>query len=187
MICSSCILAIRCLLQHSSCNHRDPVSDPVTTYFKYFLDASRHAERTTFDRATHYLSPQLYGFIVEKLFVFQSYCNHQAMGTPQFHSFGLSRLHQRMIPLETVPFRQPLISFRRFCVHLMCQKFWYQIKYPKSGPGCSKLTTSLVNVSLKFQMLIPEICQYFLLKKCEKLLQCKSFSHFFNKKYQCIW
>ena len=27
----------------------------------------------------------------------------------------------------------------------------------------------------------------FLLKtKCEKLLQCKSFTHFFNKKYQCI-
>ena len=35
----------------------------------------------------------------------------------------------------------------------------------KSGPGCSKLTTSLVNVSLKFQTLISEICQYFLLKK----------------------
>ena len=26
------------------------------------------------------------------------------------------------------------------------------------GPGCSKLTTSLVNVSLKFQLLIPHIC-----------------------------
>ena len=38
-----------------------------------------------------------------------------------------------------------------------------------TGPGCSKLTTSLVNVSLKFQTLISEICQYFLLKKCEKL------------------
>ena len=56
-----------------------------------------------------------------------------------------------------------------------------------SGPGCSKLTTSLVNDSLKFQTLISQICQYFLLKKCEKLLQCKSFSHFFNKKFQCIW
>ena len=56
-----------------------------------------------------------------------------------------------------------------------------------SGPGCSKLTTSLVNVSLNFQKLISQICQYFLLKKCEKLLQCKSFSHFFKKKYQCIW
>ena len=58
---------------------------------------------------------------------------------------------------------------------------------PISGPGCSKLTTSLANETLKFQMLIYPICQYFLLKKCEKLLQCKSFSHFFNKKYQCIW
>ena len=56
-----------------------------------------------------------------------------------------------------------------------------------SGPGCSELTTSLVNVSLNFQKLISQICQYFLLKKCEKLLQCKSFSHFFNKKFQCVW
>ena len=56
-----------------------------------------------------------------------------------------------------------------------------------SGAGCSKLTTSLVNVSLKFQTSKTEICQYFLLKKCEKLLQCKSFSHFFKKKFQCIW
>ena len=57
----------------------------------------------------------------------------------------------------------------------------------QSGPGCSKLTTSLVNETLKFQTLISQTCQYFLMKKCEKLLQCKSFSHFFNKKYQCIW
>ena len=35
----------------------------------------------------------------------------------------------------------------------------------QSGPGCSKLTTSLVIVSLKFQMLISEICQHFLLNK----------------------
>ena len=41
-----------------------------------------------------------------------------------------------------------------------------------SGPGCSKRTTSLVNVSLNFQELISQICQYFLLKKFEKLLQC---------------
>ena len=43
------------------------------------------------------------------------------------------------------------------------------LKY-STGPGCSKLTMSLVNVSLKFQMLISLIHQYFLLKKCEKLL-----------------
>ena len=40
-----------------------------------------------------------------------------------------------------------------------------------SGPSCSKLTMSLVNVSLKFQTLISIIGQYFFLKKCEKLLQ----------------
>ena len=40
--------------------------------------------------------------------------------------------------------------------------------------GCSKLTTSLVNVSLKFQTLISRICQYFLLKKCEKLCSAKA-------------
>ena len=51
----------------------------------------------------------------------------------------------------------------------------------KSGPGCSKLTTSLVNEPLNFQTLISQICQYFFMKNCEKLLQCKSFSHFFNK------
>ena len=57
-----------------------------------------------------------------------------------------------------------------------------------SGSSCLKLTTSLVNVSLNFQKLISQICQYFLLKrKYEKLLQCKSYSHFFNKKFQCIW
>ena len=33
-----------------------------------------------------------------------------------------------------------------------------------SGPGCSKLTTSLVNVSLNFQKLNSLIWQYFLLK-----------------------
>ena len=35
----------------------------------------------------------------------------------------------------------------------------------KSWPGCSKLTTSLVNETLKFQTLISEIYQYFLFEK----------------------
>ena len=30
-----------------------------------------------------------------------------------------------------------------------------------SGPGCSKLTTLLVNISLNFQKLISLLCQYF--------------------------
>ena len=55
-----------------------------------------------------------------------------------------------------------------------------------AGAGCSKLTTSLVNVSLKFKTLILQIHCYFLLEKCENLLQCKRFSHFSNKKLQCI-
>ena len=36
-----------------------------------------------------------------------------------------------------------------------------------AGPGCSKLKMSLFNVSLKFQTLIFQIRQHFLLKKCE--------------------
>ena len=70
--------------------------------------------------------------------------------------------------------------------HVRLKNLTTSLRFSCLGAGCSKLTTSLVNVSLKFQMLISEICQYFLLKKCEKLLQCKSFSHFFNKRYQCI-
>ena len=53
-----------------------------------------------------------------------------------------------------------------------------------SGLGCSKLTTSLVNVSLKFQMLISQIHQYFLLKKCAKaslIFATKNFSVFAYK------
>ena len=42
------------------------------------------------------------------------------------------------------------------------------------GPGCSKLTMSLVNISLNFQTLISRFCQYFLSKKCEKLLKCSA-------------
>ena len=62
-----------------------------------------------------------------------------------------------------------------------CLTLWLCSDKICSGPGCSKLTTSLVNVSLKFQTRISEIRHYFLVKKCEKLLPCKSFSCFFNK------
>ena len=60
----------------------------------------------------------------------------------------------------------------------------------QSGAGCLKLTTLLVNVSLKFKTLILQMHCYFLLEKCENLLhlekcenllQCKRFSHFSNK------
>ena len=39
---------------------------------------------------------------------------------------------------------------------------YFQAFYDNSsGPSCSKLTTSLVNVSLKFRTSISQICQYF--------------------------
>ena len=43
-----------------------------------------------------------------------------------------------------------------------------------SGASCSKLVTSLVNETLKFQTLISQICQYFLLKKCESFCSAKA-------------
>ena len=51
--------------------------------------------------------------------------------------------------------------------------------YPRksTGPGCSKLTTSLVNETLKFQALKFHICQYFLCSAKASLI--------FNRKYQC--
>ena len=50
------------------------------------------------------------------------------------------------------------------------------------GPGCSKLTMSLVNVSLKFQMLISEIIQYFLFKKMWKVFAVQKLLSFFQQK-----
>ena len=40
--------------------------------------------------------------------------------------------------------------------------------FEMAEPGCSKLTTSLVNISLKFQTLISEIRQYFWLKNVRR-------------------
>ena len=45
---------------------------------------------------------------------------------------------------------------------------------PLTGTGCSKLTTSLVNVSLKFQTLISEICQYFCWKNVWSFCSAKA-------------
>ena len=42
------------------------------------------------------------------------------------------------------------------------------------GPGCSKLTMLLVTVRLKFQPLIPEICQYFLWKNMRSFCNAKA-------------
>ena len=57
---------------------------------------------------------------------------------------------------------------RHYNLHSFIREFRTKAKFYSSGPDCSKLRTSLVNVSLKFQMLT-EIYHYFLLKTCEKL------------------
>ena len=46
------------------------------------------------------------------------------------------------------------------------------------GPGCSKLTMSLVNISLKFQTLISKSRQHFLLKKASLIFSTKNISVF---------
>ena len=48
-------------------------------------------------------------------------------------------------------------------------------------PGCSELTASLVNESLKFLTLISQMRQYFCRKNVE------SFSSIFLQKYQYVW
>ena len=50
-----------------------------------------------------------------------------------------------------------------------------------TGPGCSKPTMLLVNLSLKFQTLLSEICHYFLLKNVRSFCSAKA-SHIFSTK-----
>ena len=50
-----------------------------------------------------------------------------------------------------------------------------------SEPSCSKLRTLLVNIWLKFQTLISEICQYFILKKKSGKQNAKAFLIFSTK------
>ena len=53
----------------------------------------------------------------------------------------------------------------------LCGSTCYSGAKVRPWPCCSKLTTLLGNVLLKFQMLIFEMAKNFV-KKCEKLLQC---------------
>ena len=55
-----------------------------------------------------------------------------------------------------------------------------------NGASCSKLTTSLVNVSLKFQTLILQIHCYFLLKNVRILCSAKD-SHIFSTKNNSVF
>ena len=52
-----------------------------------------------------------------------------------------------------------------------------------SGPSCSKLMPSLVNKTLKFQMLISQICQYFSLKNVRSFCGAKASLIFSTKNF----
>ena len=58
--------------------------------------------------------------------------------------------------------------------------------FGRPGAGCSKLTTSLVNVSLKFKTLILQIHCYFLLKNVRIFCSAKD-SHIFPTKNNSVF
>ena len=53
------------------------------------------------------------------------------------------------------------VTTRKYTSVLKCV---FAVLLLSAGPSCSKLKTPLVNISLKFQMLISQICQYFVEK-----------------------
>ena len=55
------------------------------------------------------------------------------------------------------------------------------MKYWHLGPGCSKLTSSLVNDTLKFQTLISQIRQHFCRKNVRSFCSAKAFLIFSTK------
>ena len=82
------------------------------------------------------------------------------------------KINQRDITPKLSKGEQPIL-YETCCLNLIyiAIKFHHDTPNPyivmeskRTGPGCSKLTTSLVNVSLKFQTLISQICHYFVLK-----------------------
>ena len=108
---------------------------------------------------------------------FQSYCKGECHQTPSSSSSSSSSTKKTTeLSCTSTTCSSRMALFFSF----ISQSLRFHLKI--SGPSCSKLTTSLVNDSLKFQTLILQIHCYFLLKKCENPLHCKGFSHFFNKK-----
>ena len=58
--------------------------------------------------------------------------------------------------------------------------------HQRPGPGCSKLTTSLVNVSLNFQKLISQICQFFVEKNVRSFCCAKASLIFSTKNFSVL-
>ena len=68
-------------------------------------------------------------------------------GVAEAYTYGVALEPMQLTAYSTINIRQIHISLTVKCL----------ITFSFPGPGCSKLTTSLVNVSLKFQMLISQI------------------------------
>ena len=84
--------------------------------------------------------------------------------------------------IDLIQFKRP-IEFKAKSPHEHSQCFDYYIP----GPSCSKLTTSLVNDSLKFTLSDRKYAKMFCWKNVSSFCSaCKSYSHFFSKKYQNI-
>ena len=85
------------------------------------------------------------------------------------------------------------LSLMQVSTRVYTRALYYKtIKSPITpGPACSKdplaQRARLEVNSLSVLQLNNQIHWYFLSKKWEKLLHCKSFSHFFDKKYWHIW
>ena len=76
---------------------------------------------------------------------------------------------QQHTHFDLIPFLIADVAIQKLVIRLCAQLNMHNSSHItpyKTGPGCSKLTTSLVNVSLNFQKLISQICLSFLLKKC---------------------
>ena len=92
-------------------------------------------------------------------------------------------------------FSQNICCGYSFCqrqrVLMNAHKIWYcgEMRKKNRGPGVQSivsLTNLLMINSLTVVAKIFSNTLIFLLQKYEKLLHCKSYTHFFSKKYQCI-
>ena len=89
-----------------------------------------------------------------------------AQGTMQVYT------HIHRTEVVTTISRSPQVGSTKSDYTLADQQIWLYVVLIllTAGPGCSKLTMSLVTILLKFQTMISQIRKYLVLKKCEKLL-----------------
>ena len=99
-----------------------------------------------------------------------------------------TKLQNEILTTDTSDFLKQMIFFKPFNSLFSVTDRYFDTSLTSSwvqipGPGCSKLTTSLVNDSLKFQTLISQICQYFLLKNERSFCSAKASLIFSTKNF----